>query len=116
MTRPNSTTTKPTSNRPSRSRKSSLSAARFYYSPEFTGESGDGLLLRSERRLRRQPRGFSFSGAVGFQTVDTPGFFAGEDEYTTWNFSGTYSDRRPRLRPSLRQRRTWTTSRSTTTA
>jgi uncharacterized protein (TIGR02001 family) len=33
----------------------------------------------------------SLSGAVGMQTVDTDGVFAGEDEYTTWNVGGTYS-------------------------
>jgi uncharacterized protein (TIGR02001 family) len=33
----------------------------------------------------------SFSGAVGMQSVDLDGFFAGEDEYMTWNIGGTYT-------------------------
>lgn len=62
----------------------------LYWSPEFTGESGDGLYYEVNGAYVVSPE-FSFSGAVGFQTVDAPGFFAGEDEYTTWNFGGTYT-------------------------
>ncbi len=62
----------------------------LYWSPEFTGESGDGLYYEVNGAYVVSPE-FSFSGAVGFQTVDTAGFFAGEDEYTTWNLGGTYS-------------------------
>lgn len=60
------------------------------YSPEFTGESGDAFYYEVNGAFTVSPE-LSFSGAVGFQTVDTAGFFAGEDEYTTWNIGGTYS-------------------------
>lgn len=62
----------------------------LYYSPEFTGESGDGWYYEANGALTVN-ESLSLSGAVGFQTVDAAGFFAGEDEYTTWNFGGTYS-------------------------
>ncbi|RYY96045.1 MAG: hypothetical protein EON61_21845 [Alphaproteobacteria bacterium] len=64
--------------------------AGVYYSPEFTGESGDGLYYEINGAFTVSPE-LSFSGAVGRQSVDTDGFFAGEDEYTTWNVGGTYS-------------------------
>jgi uncharacterized protein (TIGR02001 family) len=62
----------------------------IYYSPEFTGESGDAWYYEVNGAFVVSPE-FSFSGAVGMQNVDASGFFAGEDEYTTWNFGGTYS-------------------------
>jgi len=62
----------------------------IYYSPEFTGESGDGWYYEINGAFVVNPS-FSLSGAVGMQTVDTSGFFAGEDDYTTYNFGGTYS-------------------------
>lgn len=61
-----------------------------YYSPEFTGESGDGWYYEINGALALSDV-FSISGAVGMQTVDTSGFFAGEDDYTTYNVGGTYS-------------------------
>ena len=64
--------------------------AGFYYSPEFTGESGDGFYYEVNGAYAVTPE-LSLSGAVGMQTVDTDGFFAGEDDYTTWNVGGTYS-------------------------
>lgn len=64
--------------------------AALYYSPEFTGESGDGFYYEANAAFAVSPE-LSFSGAVGVQTVDTDGFFAGEDQYTTWNVGGTYS-------------------------
>ncbi len=64
--------------------------AAFYYSPEFTGESGDAFYYEANAAFAVSPE-LSFSGAVGVQTVDTAGFFAGEDDYTTWNVGGTYS-------------------------
>ena len=64
--------------------------AGIYYSPEFTGESGDGLYYEVNGAFAVSPE-LSLSGAVGKQSVDTDGFFAGEDEYTTWNVGGTYS-------------------------
>lgn len=62
----------------------------LYWSPEFTGESGDALYYEVNGAFAASPE-LSFSGAVGMQTVDTDGFFAGEDEYTTWNVGGTFS-------------------------
>ncbi len=64
--------------------------AGVFYSPEFTGESGDGLYYEVNGAFAVSPE-LSLSGAVGKQSVDTDGFFAGEDEYTTWNVGGTYS-------------------------
>lgn len=59
-----------------------------YYSPEFTGESGDGWYYEVNGALAVSDT-FSVSGAVGQQSVDLAGFFAGEDSYTTWNIGGT---------------------------
>lgn len=64
--------------------------AGLYYSPEFTGESGDGFYYEVNGAFAVSPE-LSLSGAVGMQTVDTDGFFAGEDDYTTWNIGGTYT-------------------------
>jgi uncharacterized protein (TIGR02001 family) len=62
----------------------------LYYSPEFTGESGDGFYYEVNGAFTVNPS-LSLSGAVGMQSVDTSGFFFGEDEYTTWNLGGTYT-------------------------
>jgi uncharacterized protein (TIGR02001 family) len=62
----------------------------LYYSPEFTGESGDGFYYEVNGAFTVNPS-LAFSGAVGMQSVDTSGFFFGEDEYTTWNLGGTYT-------------------------
>lgn len=62
----------------------------LYYSPEFTGESGDAFYYEVNGAFTASDA-LSFSGAVGMQTVDTDGFFFGEDEYMTWNVGGTYS-------------------------
>ncbi len=59
-----------------------------YYSPEFTGESGDGWYYEVNGAYTINDM-FALSGAVGHQTVDLAGFFAGEDSYTTYNFGGT---------------------------
>ncbi|MDP3495005.1 MAG: TorF family putative porin [Hyphomonadaceae bacterium] len=64
--------------------------AGFYYSPEFTGETGDGFYYEVNGAYALTPE-LALSGAVGVQTVDTDGVFAGEDDYTTWNVGGTYS-------------------------
>jgi uncharacterized protein (TIGR02001 family) len=61
-----------------------------YWSPEFTGETGDGLYVEVNGAYVVSPE-LSFSGAVGQQQVDAAGFFAGEDTYMTWNAGGTYS-------------------------
>jgi uncharacterized protein (TIGR02001 family) len=62
----------------------------LYYSPEFTGESGDGFYYEINGAFALSPA-LTLSGAVGMQTVDATGFFAGEDDYTTYNVGGTYS-------------------------
>ena len=61
----------------------------LYYSPEFTGDSGDAFYYEVNGALALTDA-LSVSGAVGMQTVDTP-FINGEDNYTTWNLGGTYS-------------------------
>src|SRR5688572_25761652 len=62
----------------------------IYYSPEFTGETGDGFYYEANAAFTVSDA-LSFSGAVGMQSVDTAGFFFGEDEYMTWNAGGTYN-------------------------
>lgn len=62
----------------------------IYWSPEFTGESGDGVYYEVNGAYALTPE-LALSGAVGMQSVDAAGFFAGEDDYTTWNAGGTYS-------------------------
>jgi uncharacterized protein (TIGR02001 family) len=64
--------------------------AALYYSPEFTGKSGDAFYYEVNGAYTVSPE-LSFSGAVGMQTVDQTGFFAGEDQYTTYNVGGTYT-------------------------
>jgi uncharacterized protein (TIGR02001 family) len=61
-----------------------------YWSPEFTGESGDGVYYEVNGAYALTPE-LALSGAVGMQSVDAAGFFAGEDDYMTWNAGGTYS-------------------------
>lgn len=60
------------------------------YSPDFQNETGDAFYYEVNGTFVASPE-LSFSGAVGMQDVDTAGFFAGEDNYTTWNVGGTYS-------------------------
>jgi uncharacterized protein (TIGR02001 family) len=62
----------------------------LYYSPEFTGEVGDGLYYEANAAFTATPS-LSFSGAVGYQTVDSETGLFGEDSYSTWNVGGTYS-------------------------
>jgi uncharacterized protein (TIGR02001 family) len=62
--------------------------AAVYYSPEFTGESGDGLYYEVNGAVALSDV-LSISGAIGQQQVDQSGFFAGEDSYTTYNVGGT---------------------------
>lgn len=64
--------------------------AAVHWSPEFTGESGDGLYYEVNGALALSDM-LSVSGAIGQQQVDQAGFFAGDDQYTTWNIGGTYS-------------------------
>jgi uncharacterized protein (TIGR02001 family) len=64
----------------------SLGAA-LYYSPDFTGETGDGLYAELSGSLAASDA-VSFSGAVGYQSIDdVSGVFPGSfsDEYLTWN-------------------------------
>ncbi len=62
----------------------------LYYTPDFTGELGDGFYYEVNGAYTVSPE-LSFSGAVGVQTVDTAGVFFGDDNYTTYNVGGTYS-------------------------
>jgi uncharacterized protein (TIGR02001 family) len=68
----------------------SLGAVAFY-SPEFTGEVGDGLYLEANAAYALT-EAFSISGAVGNQSIDEDAFVDGltvTDSYTTWNVGGT---------------------------
>lgn len=64
--------------------------AALYYSPEFTSKSGVATYLEVNGAYAVSPE-LSLSGAVGQQSVDQAGFFAGQDQYTTWNVGGTYT-------------------------
>lgn len=67
--------------------------AALYFSPDFTGETGDGLygevsgsIIASEALM--------FSGALGYQSIDdVSGVFPGSisDEYMTWNIGAAVS-------------------------
>lgn len=66
----------------------------FYYSPEFTAETGAAYYGEINAGFTVSPA-FSISGAVGYQDIeDINGIFAGTvgDSYTTWNAGGTYSN------------------------
>ena len=60
-----------------------------YYSPDFTNESGNAWYVEANGSAALNDD-LSVSGAVGYQTVDTP-IFAGADSYTTWNAGATYT-------------------------
>lgn len=62
----------------------------LYYTPEFTGQLGDGFYYEVNGAYTVSPE-LSFSGAVGLQTVDTAGVFFGDDQYATYNVGGTYN-------------------------
>jgi uncharacterized protein (TIGR02001 family) len=65
-----------------------------YYSPEFTGETGDAYYLEINGAYAFGPA-FSVSGAYGYQNIDNVfGVFGtgGDDSYSTWNLGGTYSN------------------------
>ncbi len=64
-----------------------------YYSPEFTGETGEAYYLEASGAYSFSDN-FSLSGAVGYQSVDdVSGVFAGDfsDEYTTWNVGASHA-------------------------
>lgn len=61
----------------------------LYYSPEFTLDGGDALYAEASAAFTLSDM-FSFSGAVGNQSVDAANYFGpGDDSYTTWNLGGT---------------------------
>ncbi|MGE0829729.1 MAG: TorF family putative porin, partial [Hyphomonadaceae bacterium] len=61
----------------------------LYYSPEFTGEIGDGFYYEANAAYTINDM-FSISGGLGNQNVDIDSYFGpGEDSYTTWNIGGT---------------------------
>lgn len=65
--------------------------AALYYSPEFTGETGQALYAEIGGSVNASDT-VSFSGALGYQSIDdVSGVFAGSfsDEYLTWNVGGT---------------------------
>jgi uncharacterized protein (TIGR02001 family) len=71
----------------------SLGAA-VYYSPEFTGETGDGWYTEANASFAASDA-LSFSGAFGYQYVEGFDFDAktasADTHYTTWNVGGTYT-------------------------
>jgi uncharacterized protein (TIGR02001 family) len=70
----------------------SLGAAVFY-SPEFTGETGQGLYGEANGSYAFN-ESFSVSGAYGYQQADKADFkptTGKQDNYSTWNIGGTYS-------------------------
>ncbi|GAM99936.1 conserved hypothetical protein 2001 [alpha proteobacterium U9-1i] len=67
--------------------------AAVYYSPEFTGETGEAYYLEANAAYAFSDR-LSVSGAAGYQTIDdVSGVFPGSfsDEYATWNGGVSYA-------------------------
>ncbi len=68
--------------------------AQAFYSPEFTGETGDAWYLEANTAYTITPA-LSASGAFGWQTVDKldfePSTAAQDDDYLTWNVGATYT-------------------------
>jgi uncharacterized protein (TIGR02001 family) len=62
--------------------------AAFYYSPEFSGKTGDAYYVEANVGYTLT-EALGVSGAVGYQDVQDG--ILGEDSYTTWNLGGTYS-------------------------
>ncbi len=61
----------------------------LFYSPEFTLDGGDAIYAEAAAAFTVSDM-FSFSGAVGNQSVDAANYYGlGEDSYTTWNLGGT---------------------------
>ena len=59
--------------------------AAFYYSPEFPSDGGEAIYVEANAAAPIGEK-LTLSGAVGFQTVDTEGYFSGlENDYVTWN-------------------------------
>jgi uncharacterized protein (TIGR02001 family) len=62
-----------------------------FYSPEFTGKTGDACYLEANGAYTIDDM-FALSGAVGYQNIDdVTGVFLGKvsDDYVTWNIGGT---------------------------
>src|SRR6185369_16190595 len=53
--------------------------AALYYSPDYTGNTGDGWYYEANATVGIPNTKFSVSGAVGHQTIQKA------DDYTTWN-------------------------------
>jgi uncharacterized protein (TIGR02001 family) len=69
--------------------------AAVYYSPEFTGETGQGWYTEANASFAATDT-LSFSGAFGYQYVegfdfDTTNASSDDTHYTTWNVGGTYT-------------------------
>jgi uncharacterized protein (TIGR02001 family) len=59
--------------------------AAFYYSPEFPSKGGEAIYVEANGAAPIGEK-LTLSGAVGYQTVDADGYFAGVDNnYVTWN-------------------------------
>lgn len=71
---------------------STLGAA-IYYSPEFSGETGQAYYVEANGSYAISDH-VSLSGAVGYQSIDdVSGVFPGSfsDAYTTWNVGASYT-------------------------
>jgi uncharacterized protein (TIGR02001 family) len=68
--------------------------AAVYYSPEFTGETGQGWYTEANASFAASDA-LSFSGAIGYQYVEKIDFDTKtlpiDDHYTSWNVGGTYT-------------------------
>lgn len=64
--------------------------AAAYWSPEFPGNGGEATYLELNAALPLKEK-FTVSGAVGYQTVDTEGYYGLGKDYTTWNLGVTYA-------------------------
>jgi uncharacterized protein (TIGR02001 family) len=68
--------------------------AAVYYSPEFTGETGNAYYVEANAAFAATDK-LGISGALGYQSIDdVAGPFGATDieySYTTWNIGATYS-------------------------
>ncbi|MET0546897.1 MAG: TorF family putative porin, partial [Caulobacterales bacterium] len=64
--------------------------AAVFYSPEFPLKGGDAWYGEVNAGYTLTDA-LAVSGAFGYQTTKTNGYFAGDDNYMTWNIGATYS-------------------------
>lgn len=67
--------------------------AAVYFSPEYSGEVGEAITYEATAEYALNDA-FSFSGAIGNQSIDDvdgPGGADDEDDYNYWSFGGTFA-------------------------